>query len=464
MSEEATTTFIDDCALPAQLLKQAVDVEKLKDGTILELSEKLVQEDADQTNEKYFQSKELLESLRLNYLDGSSDEDDAAADTLLPFEKLAKKMTPVVSDGGVLKRVMRPGAGPVVPDESSVTFHYNAYLEMADEPFDSTRLRNRPQRTLLENVSVIGLALALKTMKKGEVAQVMVSPQYAFGRMGCPPRIPQNATILYEVELLLFVDAKDAVELEGRSFDGQVKVPFEKAYKVCETKRNTGNEFFHTGEMAKALKCYSSSIVILEKVCTANDQEERMQQALLLKLYNNASLCCLKTGRANMGISYAKEALQIDKDNAKALFCYGLGSKMLGCYDDAERYLRRALRLEPNSRAIVRELELVDAKRMKEQHAEQVMCRRMFGTSSSGPKTVGLSPGSGLNGGVKTAIQQKLLAFRNDLGKENSSKELPFTVGFTEPYCKYVRSVCAELGLGCEDVPGGGVKAVAPKV
>ncbi|XP_064467105.1 inactive peptidyl-prolyl cis-trans isomerase FKBP6-like isoform X2 [Ornithodoros turicata] len=383
---------------------------------------------------------------------------------LLPFEKLAKKMKPVLPDSGVLKRVTRPGAGPVVPEETFVTFHYNAYLEMADEPFDSTRLRNRPQRTLLENVSVVGLALALKTMKKGEVAQVMVSPRYAFGPMGCPPRIPQNATILYEVELLHFVDAKDAVELEGRNFDGQVKLRFEKAYQVCEAKRNTGNEFFHANEMMKALKCFSSAIFILEKACTANDEEEQKQWALLLKLYNNASLCCLKTGRASVGISYAKEALQIDKDNAKALFRYGLGSKMLGCYDDAEHYLRRALRFEPNSKAIVKELELLDEKRMKEKHAEQVMCRRMLGTSGSGLRAVGLPPASNVDDGVKTAIRQKLLAFRNDLGKENSSKELPFTVGFTEPYWKYVRSVCAELGLRCEDVPSGGVKAVAPKV
>lgn len=82
----------------------------------------------------------------------------------------------------------------------------------------------------LANVCVTGLALALRTMKKGEFAQVMVFPQYAFGPMGCPPRIPQNATILYEVELLQFVDA---VEMEDYSHDDQVKLAFKDALQVC---------------------------------------------------------------------------------------------------------------------------------------------------------------------------------------------------------------------------------------
>lgn len=51
-----------------------------------------------------------------------------------------------------------------------------------------------------------GMDIAVSTMKKGETSRFLISSMYAFGEMGCPPRIPPNATILFEIELLSFVD------------------------------------------------------------------------------------------------------------------------------------------------------------------------------------------------------------------------------------------------------------------
>lgn len=78
-----------------------------------------------------------------------------------------------------------------------------------------------------------GLFLAVATMRKGEVARVLVGPQYAFGPKGCPPRIPANATILYEVELLHIVDGQDALELTGYAPDGESRnLPFPTLLEV----------------------------------------------------------------------------------------------------------------------------------------------------------------------------------------------------------------------------------------
>ena len=46
----------------------------------------------------------------------------------------------------MLKKVIRGGAGPVVPEGATVRVHYNGYLEYSDEPYDSSRLRNRQQQ------------------------------------------------------------------------------------------------------------------------------------------------------------------------------------------------------------------------------------------------------------------------------------------------------------------------------
>lgn len=47
-------------------------------------------------------------------------------------------------------------------------------------------------------------------MKKGEVARFIFSPNYAYGQQGCLPLIPPNATVLFEVELIDFLDSADS--------------------------------------------------------------------------------------------------------------------------------------------------------------------------------------------------------------------------------------------------------------
>lgn len=36
--------------------------------------------------------------------------------------------------------------------------------------------------------------IAISTMKTGELSRILVRPEYAFGKHGCPPRVPTDAT------------------------------------------------------------------------------------------------------------------------------------------------------------------------------------------------------------------------------------------------------------------------------
>lgn len=47
---------------------------------------------------------------------------------------------------------------------------------------------------------------AVSTMHKGEIATLICGPQYAFGAEGSPPKIPANATIQTELELVDWLD------------------------------------------------------------------------------------------------------------------------------------------------------------------------------------------------------------------------------------------------------------------
>ncbi|KAH9361739.1 hypothetical protein HPB48_005108 [Haemaphysalis longicornis] len=138
----------DDWAYVPSALKEAVTVEKVREGTVLELQPSAGNDEAEQS--RGFEAANMMENLRLDFLHGGeeADDDDDNMEFKLPFERMALKMEPVTKDRLVLKKVMKPGAGLVVKAGSGVSFHYNAYLEMSDEPFDSTRLRGYPHRCL----------------------------------------------------------------------------------------------------------------------------------------------------------------------------------------------------------------------------------------------------------------------------------------------------------------------------
>ena len=44
--------------------------------------------------------------------------------------------------------------------------------------------------------------IGVATMKKGEIASFECKPEYAYGAAGSPPKIPPNATLIFEIEMI----------------------------------------------------------------------------------------------------------------------------------------------------------------------------------------------------------------------------------------------------------------------
>lgn len=106
-------------------------------------------------------------------------------------------------DGGVLKEILTPGVGDETPQESNTVYvHYTGKLTDGTV-FDSSRTRNERFEFVLGKGSVIkAWDIGVATMKKGEVALLTCAPEYAYGKQGSPPKIPADATLIFEVELL----------------------------------------------------------------------------------------------------------------------------------------------------------------------------------------------------------------------------------------------------------------------
>lgn len=45
--------------------------------------------------------------------------------------------------------------------------------------------------------------IGVATMKVGEVSQLICKPEYAYGSAGSPPKIPPNASLVFEVSIRL---------------------------------------------------------------------------------------------------------------------------------------------------------------------------------------------------------------------------------------------------------------------
>lgn len=120
------------------------------------------------------------------------------------FKSQGSDVTPK-KDHGVCKIVKQHGAEgerPMIGDK--VCVHYTGKL-LNGKMFDSSLDRKEPFVFNVGKGQVIkALDIAVCSMQKGEVCVLLCKPEYAYGSAGSPPKVPPNATLLFEIELLSF--------------------------------------------------------------------------------------------------------------------------------------------------------------------------------------------------------------------------------------------------------------------
>lgn len=117
----------------------------------------------------------------------------------------------LMGDGGVIKEILQQGVqGWEKPENGDdIQMHYRGTL-LDGTPFDSSYDRGTPFSFKLGDGKVIrGWDVVGKTMAKGEKAKVTLKPEYAYGATGSPPKIPENATLVFEMELLSWTSKRD---------------------------------------------------------------------------------------------------------------------------------------------------------------------------------------------------------------------------------------------------------------
>lgn len=102
-----------------------------------------------------------------------------------------------------MKEIRRAGSGEDGPQSGDkVSVHYVGTLAADGSQFDSSRDRgDKFEFTLGEGQVIKAWDLGVATMKRGELALLTASAEYAYGETGSPPKIPGGATLCFEVEL-----------------------------------------------------------------------------------------------------------------------------------------------------------------------------------------------------------------------------------------------------------------------
>jgi len=359
------------------LTGDGIDREKLVRGEDIEFGIELDEQEAiEEEVQNYFDAETVFKTLSFDCCREEEDDSDKT-----PFQKMAEDMEDITptNDGGILKKILHSGVGSIVPPGASVEVHYNAYFEYQDDPFDSTILRNRPEKFKLGSGGhLAGLEVAFSSMKKKEKSRFLIKPQYAYGKMGSPPRIPEDAVVMFEIELRNFVDIAKADEYDSKTMEEKQAMTFDDRLCLVDSLRQKGNDEFNNKSYKRALRTYLGAIDHLEYSRLANEEEERLMEKKCIPLYLNASLAALRDGNWKIAAKFSRKALRYEKKNVKALYRLGKALNKLGEFDSALRNLMEAQELAPSNAEIREELKDLNSNMKYFREMSKNISQKMF--------------------------------------------------------------------------------------
>uniref|UniRef100_H2Z070 peptidylprolyl isomerase n=1 Tax=Ciona savignyi TaxID=51511 RepID=H2Z070_CIOSA len=225
---------------------------------------------------------------------------------------------------------------------------------------------------------IAGLDVGVGTMRRNEVSRFLIEPSYAYGVMGCPPRIPSNAKVCFEVELLSYTDSTAIDDYQHLSEEEKRDLPFERLVKVSKSLNAEGNELYLCEKFGAAVRKYMKAINTMESATYKSEEEEQEMTTICTKSYLNIGLSYLKTGSFGRALDSARKVLVLKPGHTKAMYLCGKAFRHLGEFPKSRIYLQRALAASPRSKDIITELKLLDQMELNFQAMEKQMCKKMF--------------------------------------------------------------------------------------
>lgn len=166
----------------------------------------------------------------------------------------------------------------------------------------------------------------------GEKATLNIHSDYVYGKSGSPPKIPGNADLVFEVELIDFEEEDDFEDGEvdsdyGRDGGGGKKQKWnmsaeEKLEKVKELKAEATELFTNNDCQSVAAMYVDAAGYIKDKY----DDNQLMDdhKTLFTSCWSNAAMCHLKAGQNADVIKACNNVLELGDKNLKCLYRRGV--------------------------------------------------------------------------------------------------------------------------------------------
>ena len=161
------------------------------------------------------------------------------------------------------------------------------------------------------NRVIKGWEIGVKTMCKGEQAEFIIYPGYAYGEKGFPPKIAANSTLIFEVELVnIYEKIKTKWEMD-------VKEKIEQSAKIKEE----GVTLFKEKKYFEASAKFEEGLSYLENLGSNENTDGTNDKRLILLLNWSNSLNNLKEYKST--IKKIEKALKI-KEHPKCYYYRGV--------------------------------------------------------------------------------------------------------------------------------------------
>ena len=205
-----------------------------------------------------------------------------------------------------------------------------------------------------------GFDIALTTMRKGEISTFRMSPEYAYGDEGHPPKIPPHAILFYTIRVIdIYKPRVEPTEMAS-----------EERYALALEYKNYGNNWFKGKDFEIAMYYYKEGMSFLE----GSFEKEMTPEMIKLRGIIQLNLCVVLNsleGRETEALLYLSILIsRVPKEEeppAKALYFRGITQHKLNMLPEALKDLKHAYKLAPTD-ALVRSSYL----KVKKEHDKKI--------------------------------------------------------------------------------------------
>lgn len=232
----------------------------------------------------------------------------------------------LTEDGGVRRCRTRAGTGARPKRGQKIAIHYTGKLDDGTV-FATSREEGEPLDFVVGKEEIEGLTIAVTSMFCREKSDLIISPKYGYGEKGDEEKkVPPNATLHYEVELLYILE----------------DMTKEEAIAYAEKLNAEAGDAFRKKDYELAAVLYHEAHQTLS-IHLGDDVTKIIQ-----KLRSNLSTVYGKLGKWGQSLHNAENYLRWDKDNLKCLMRKLEAYIALTRLDEADRLLAKCLRLSNN--------------------------------------------------------------------------------------------------------------------